>query len=57
MSNAAPMDPRKRADGYRDSMLKTHAGRRSYTARQMRRMRKKENRLAHVTGDATWRIH
>jgi hypothetical protein len=57
MSEAKPMDPGRRATGYRESMRRTHAGRRSYTRRQMRRMRHKENRLAKLTGDLSVRIH
>jgi hypothetical protein len=57
VSAATPMDPMKRADNYRKSMRLTHAGRRSYTARQMRRMRHKENHLAALTGDTSVRRH
>jgi hypothetical protein len=45
------VDPMVRADAYRASMLRTHAGRRRYTKRQMRRMRHKENRLFGRTGN------
>lgn len=52
-----PMEPMARADAYRASMMKTHAGRRRYTDRQMRRMRKKEAHLFALTGNPRVRIH
>lgn len=43
MSEAKPMDPDTRSLYYRIRMTVTHPGRRRYTARQMKRMRKKEH--------------
>jgi hypothetical protein len=57
VSEANPVDPDARSLAYRESMRRTHAGRRRYTARQMRRMRHKEARLAGITGDPNVRRH